>query len=152
MKERNKENFKFAWRVVVAHVVAYMAAGIFAGKVLYCKDWFLNGVLSSIMRPTDAPIVALAPCLQVIRGIIIALILLPLRKAFIEEKYGFLKLGVLVLGLSVFSTFAASQSSFDGFIYMKIPIMEHAIGYPVAILWITLFTGILWLFYKFEKK
>jgi hypothetical protein len=81
-----------------------------------------------------------------------ALVLLPMRKVFTEEKYGFLKLGFLILGLSVLSTFGPAFGSVDGFIYTKLSLMEHIIGYPEAILWITLFTGILWIFYRVEKK
>ena len=150
--KRNEENIKFIWRVIVAHVIAYFVAGILASQTLYCQEWFLNGILSSVMRPANAPVVVLGICLQAIRGLFIALILLPVRKTFTEEKYGFLIFGLLIAGLSVFSTFAAAQSSFDGFIYMKISLMEHIIGYPVAILWVSLFAGILWALYKYEKK
>jgi len=147
-----KENFKFAWRIVAAHVIAYFFAGIFAMQVLHYEDWFSNGVLSLFMRPTSAPIIALGPCLQVLRGIIMALVFLPFRKIITEGKYGFLKMGFLILGLSVFSTFAAATGSVDGFIYTIIPFIEHIKGYPEALLWIALFSGILWIFYKYEKK
>lgn len=80
------------------------------------------------------------------------LVLLPLRKAFIDEKHGFLKLWLLIVGLSVFSTFAAAMGSIDGFIYTKVPAIEQVLGYPEAFLWATLLVGILWAFYKFEKK
>jgi hypothetical protein len=152
MSIKNKENFKFAWRVVAAHVIAYFIAGIFAMNMFNYQELFINGTLSLFMRPTTAPIVILGPCLQIIRGIIMALVLLPIRKVFTEEKYGFLKLGVLILGLSVLSTFAAAFGSVDGFIYTKLSLMEQIIGYPEAIVWIFLFTGILWILYKFEKK
>jgi hypothetical protein len=147
----NEENFKFVWRVITAHTIAYFIAALFSMK-LFSQEWFLNGTLSQIMRPPTDPVGALGPSLQIIRGIIVALVLLPLRKIFTEEKQGFLKLGLLVLGLSVLSTFAAAQGSIDGFIYMKLSLMEHLIAYPVAFLWIFLFSGILWVFYKYEKK
>ena len=77
---------------------------------------------------------------------------MPVRKVFTDEKYGFIKLGLLVSVFSVLSTFAAAIGSVDGFIYTKASFMEHIIGYPEALLWIFLFTGILWALYKFEKK
>ncbi|MBN2174552.1 MAG: hypothetical protein JW731_10485 [Bacteroidales bacterium] len=104
------------------------------------------------MKPTTAPIVALGPCLQIVRGLIMALVLLPVRKAFTEERYGFLKLGLLIFGLSVLSTFAAAFGSVDGFIYTKLSFLEQIVGYPEAFLWIFLFITILWVLYKFEKK
>jgi hypothetical protein len=147
-----KENFKFAWRVIAAHVIAYFIAGLLAMNLFNYAELFSSGTFSLIMKPTTAPIIALGPCLQIIRGLIMALVLLPLRKIFTEEKYGFLKLGLLISGLSVLSTFSAALGSVDGFIYTKASFMEQIIGYPEAIMWIFLFTGILWIFYKFEKK
>ncbi len=152
MTSQNKENFKFTWRVVAAHVIAYFIAGIFAMKVFNYAELFSKGAMSLIMKPTTDPIVALGPCLQIIRGLIMALVLLPVRKVFTEGKSGFLKLGLLIFGLSVLSTFAAAFGSVDGFIYTRLSFMEHIVGYPEAFLWIFLFIAILWVLYKFERK
>jgi hypothetical protein len=103
------------------------------------------------MKPASATIGALGLGVQIIRGLVMAFVLLPARKVFTVEKCGFLKLGFLVFGLSVLSTFAASQGSIDGFVNSKLPLMEHLIAYPVAFLWVFLFIGILWLFYRNEK-
>lgn len=151
-KSKSVKQFEFVWRVIFAHMIAYFIAGIFSVQVMDYRQWFLNGTISLFMLPVDAPIVALGPALQVIRGMIMALVLLPLRKVFIEEKYGFFKLWWLILGLSVFSTYAAAMGSIDGFIYTKVPFFEQILGYPEAFLWITLFVGFLWVFYRFEKK
>jgi len=150
MKE--KENFTFIWRITAAHVIAYFIAGVFAMYVFNYENLFSSGILSLVMKPITMPIIALGPGLQIIRGIIMALVLLPIRKVFTEGKYGFLKLGLLIFGLSVLSTFSAAFGSFEGFIYTKMPLIEQIIGYPEAIVWISLFMGILWAFYTFEKK
>jgi len=154
MTQKGKENFKFLWRVIAAHVIAYFIAGIFAMNFFDYANKFSSGILSCIMKPVSDPIVALGgTSLQFIRGIIIALILLPLRKVFTEQKNGFLKLGLLILGLSVFSTFGPTFGSIEGLIYTKMSIGEQIImGYPEAIIWISLFVGTLWVLYKFEKK
>jgi hypothetical protein len=153
MKDRNKEKLKFVWRITAAHTIAYFIAGVFAMNLFDYENWFSSGILSCLMKPTTAPIVALGgTSLQIVRGIIIALILLPLRTVFTAERHGFLKLGLLVLGLTVISTFGPAFGSIEGFIYTKMPIIEQIKGYPEAILWISLFIGILWTFYKFEKK
>ena len=149
---KNKENLKFVWRVIVAHVIAYFIAGLIAMNLVNYKELFVSGTFSLFMRPTTEPIVALGVCLQIIRGIVMALVLLPIRKVFTEGKCGFLKLGFLIAGLSVLSTFSAAGGSVDGFIYTKLSFMEHISGYPEAILWISAFVGMLWTFYKFEKK
>jgi hypothetical protein len=153
MTDKNKENFKFVWRVTAAHTIAYFIAGVFAMNVFDYENFFASGILSCFLKPTTAPIVTLGgTSLQVFRGILIALVLLPLRKVFTEEKCGFLKLGLLILGLSVLSTFGAAFGSIEGFIYTKMSVIEQITGYPEAILWISLFIGILWALYKFEKK
>lgn len=152
MTDRNMENIKFAWRITAAHTIAYFCAGIFALLIMDYKDLFSNSAISSFMLPTDTPIVALGPALQIFRGLIMAIVLLPLRKVIITEKNGFVKLWLLVLGFSVFSTFAAAMGSIDGFIYTNVPIIEQILGYPEAFLWTTLFVGIVWALYKFEKK
>ncbi len=152
MTDKYKENFKFVWRITASHTIAYFCAGIFALHVIDYKNWFSESAISSFMLPTDTPIVALGPALQVIRGLIMAFVLLPLRKVFTDEKFGFIKLWLLLIGLSVFSTFAAAMGSIDGFIYTNVPIIEQIIGYPEAFLWTTLFVGIMWIFYKYEKK
>jgi hypothetical protein len=46
--------------------------------------------------------VVLGPGLQIFRGVFLSLVLLPLKNMFIEEKNGFAKLGILILGLSFF--------------------------------------------------
>lgn len=152
MTANNKEYFKFIGRITVAHTIAYFCAGIFALIVIDYEEWFSEGAISTFMLPTDTPIVALGPSLQIIRGLIMGIVLLPFRKEFTAENYGFLKLWLLILGLSVFSTFAAAMGSLDGFIYTNVPILEQILGYPEALLWATLFVGILWAFYTYEKK
>jgi len=152
MKDNHMENLKFTWRIIAAHTIAYFFAGIFALFVIDYKNWFSDSAISSFMLPTNTPIVALGPALQIIRGLIMAMVLLPLRKAFIDGKFGFIKLWILIWGLSVFSTFAAAMGSLDGFIYTNVPIIDQIMGYPEAFIWTTLFVGFLWLFYKYEKK
>ena len=104
------------------------------------------------MYPVDAPIVALGPVLQIFRGIILALLLLPLRKTFFEEKYGLLKLGVIIIGLSLLSTIGPTMGSYDGYIYTKIPYMYQILGYPEAVIYVLLFIAILYGANKYGHK
>ena len=90
--------------------------------------------------------------LQLFRGIIIALILLPLRKTFFEEKYGFLKLTLIIFGFSIVSTYAAAITSIEGLIYLKVPIIYHIKGIPEGIIWLSLFIGILFISIKYSHK
>ena len=151
MFENKKGLGFFIWRISYSHVIAYFIAGIFAVLVMGYQEHYLSESLS-FMHPVDSAIVALGPSLQIFRGLILSLILLPLKKTFTEEKNGFLKLGILILGLSLFSTIGPTLGSFDGFIYTNIPFMYQILGYPESFLYVLLFTSILWLSYNKQKK
>jgi hypothetical protein len=143
---------KYFWQITYAHTVAYFIAGIFALAVMNYRDLFATEIISSFMRSVDEPIVALGPLLQIFRGILLALILLPLRKTFFEEKHGLIKLGIIILGLSLLSTIGATIGSFEGYIYTKIPFMYQLLGYPEAIIYVLLFIGILGVSIKYSDR
>ncbi len=149
---RTGDIITFMWRITYSHVIAYFIAGIFALYVLNYKELFATEEMSLLMRPVTHPLVALGPFLQVFRGILLSLCLLPIRKFILGEKHGFAILGILVLGLSLISTIGATPGSFEGYIYTIIPPVNQIVGYAEAILYILLFTGILWVSYTYEKK
>jgi len=128
-----------------------MIAGIFAMAFMNYEELFLTEALA-FMRPTTDPIVALSMALQLFRGIIYGLVLYPLRKAFFEEDKGYLKLGLIFLGLTVLATFGPQLGSFDGFVFTTYPLFYHLLGYPEALIWIISFVGILKLSNKYEHK
>jgi len=150
--EKKDNLIQYFWRITYAHTIAYFLAGIFALLVMDYKEFFKTEAIASFMLSVDAPIVGLGPFLQIFRGIIIALILLPLRKAFFEEKYGLIKLGLITIGLSLLSTIGPTIGSFEGYIYTKIPFMYQIIGYPEAILYVVFFIGILFISIKYSQK
>jgi hypothetical protein len=143
---------KYFWQVTYAHTIAWFIAGVFASKVLNYETLYLSDIASSFMRPVNEPIVALGLSLQIFRGIIIGFVILPLRKVFFEEKHGFLKLAGILVGLSLISTFGPTWGSFDGYIFTKLPVMYHIIAYPEAIIYFTLFVGILFVSMKYQHK
>ena len=74
-REMNKkENGSFVWRVTYAHVIAYFIAGLFAVTFLGYREAYATATLSVLMRQVNEPIVALGPALQILRGLIIALV------------------------------------------------------------------------------
>jgi hypothetical protein len=150
--EKKSDVVRYFWQIIYAHTIAYFIAGIFAVVVVNYRELFATEIISSFMHPVNLPIVALGPLLQIFRGIIIALILLPLRKIFFEEKNGLLKLGLIIIGLSLLSTIGPTMGSFDGYIYTKIPYMYQILGYPEAIIYVLLFIGILAVSIKYTHK
>jgi len=150
--EKKCNTVQYFWQIIYAHTIAYFIAGIFAVVAVNYRELYSTEIISSFMHPVDMPIVALGPLLQVFRGIIIALILFPLRKTFFEEKNGLLKLGLIIIGLSLLSTIGPTMGSFDGYIYTKIPYMYQISGYPEAIIYVLLFVGILAVSKKYAHK
>jgi hypothetical protein len=141
----------FSWRVTAAHTVAYFLAGIFAVAAMGYRELFGVGELS-FMRSTDSPWVAAGPGLQLVRGFCLSLILYPFRSVFVDTKYGWGKFWMLSFGLSYLFTFAAATGSFEGFIYTTLSIETHLIGIPEVLLYLSLFTALLWAWYEKPKK
>lgn len=131
----------FVGRVMAAHVLAYFIAGIFALVAMDYRTLYASEHLSMYMRPVDSPWVALGPSLQVFRGIILGLVLLPFRTMFAPGWTGFGRLALLTLGLSFVSTIGPTPGSFDGLIYTVLPLRYHLLGVPETLLYVGLFSG-----------
>ena len=141
--ENKKSTPLFFWQIISAHTVSYTIAGVIALYLFNYRALWEMEAMSVFYRAIDTPIVALGPFLQIFRGIIVALILLPLRKTFFEEKHGLLKLGLVILGFSIISTYGAVIASFEGLIYLDLPLSVHLWGIPEGLIWLSLFIGIL---------
>ncbi|MDR2813845.1 MAG: hypothetical protein LBB79_04215 [Prevotellaceae bacterium] len=150
--EKKLSVVKYFWQIIYAHTIAYFLAGLFALFVVNYRDLFATEIISSFMRPVDEPIVALGPILQIFRGIVMALVLLPLRATFFEQKNGLVKLGLIIIGFSLLSTIGPTMGSLDGYIFTKIPYMYQLLGYPEAAIYVLLFIGILKVSIKYEHK
>ena len=149
MEQRNR--LTFYWRIASAHTISYFIAGIFAVIFLNYDELFNTGPLS-FMRATDSPWVAAGPGLQIIRGILLGLILFPFISIFLDTKNGWLNFWILNFGLSYILTISAAVGSFEGIIYTNIPLKTHLLGLPEILLYTTLFTVMLWGWYKKPVK
>ena len=144
---------KYFWQVTSAHTISYFLAGIIAVVFFDYQEWWASEYISAFYRDIESPIVALGGgFLQIFRGIFVALILLPVRKTFFEEKYGLLKLALIVFGFSIVSTFGAVITSFEGLIYLKVPLSYHIKGIPEGLIWLSLFIGVLYLSIRYAHK
>lgn len=144
---------KYFWQVTYAHTISYFIAGLIAVTFFDYRELWATEVIKVFYRDINSPIVALGGgLLQIPRGIIVALVLLPLRKVFFEEKFGLLKLALIIFGFSVVSTFSAAVTSYEGLIYLSAPFIFHIRGIPEALIWLSLFIGILFIAIKFSHK
>lgn len=137
----------FIWRVVSTHTISYFFVGIFALLFMNYKEQFAAEIMTTIMRPFDSPWVAIGSGLQIFRGIIIALVLLPFKEILISRN-GWIKLAGLIFGLSYISTIGPTFGSFEGYIYTKIPLQYHLLGIPETLLYVFLFSISFYLWHK----
>ena len=151
--EKKQGLVKYFWVITYAHTISYFVAGVIAITFFDYHDWWATEAFTAFYRDLSMPIIALGGgFLQIFRGIIVALILLPLRKTFFEEKYGLLKLALIIFGFSIVSTYGAVITSFEGLIYLKVPLIYHIRGIPEGIIWLSLFIGILFISIKYSHK
>lgn len=151
MNERN-DPLLFIWRIASIHVIAYFLAGVLALTVLAYGEWFTEGSMEGIMRPVDSPWVAVGPGLQILRGIIIALVLYPFREVFLIPRNGWLKLWLLIVGLSYISTIGPTFGSFEGYIYTRASLAEHLLGIPEMLIYSFLFSFSVCAWYRKPRK
>jgi hypothetical protein len=140
----------FCWRIIAAHMIAYLIAASIA-QIYYRPVWD-TGIISSVMRPMNSPMVALGPALQSINAFFIAVILFPLRTLIINRKNGWITLLLLVAGFSIFTPQAPAPGTFEGFLYTKFSLFEHLIGLPECLIYSFLFSTGFFQWYKNPKK
>jgi len=152
METKNLTFGTFFWRISASHMVTYFLAGIFAYNLLNYKELFETGPLSCFMRSTDTPWIAAGPALQIIRGLIFTLALWPFRSTILENKTGWLKLWILIVGLCILSTTAACPGSVEGMFYTIIPFKDQIIGYLEVVPQTCLFSLLVVFWYHYPKK
>ncbi len=146
------EKFKFGtffWRITSSHMITYFVMGIIAANLLNYKEVFDS---SDTLRAYDSPWIAAGAALQVIRGLIISLALWYFKESFLYQKYGWLKLWGLIVGLSILSTAGAAPGSIEGFIYTTIPVADQINGFIEVIPQIGLFSLLVFYWYERPKK
>ncbi|MCM1035642.1 MAG: hypothetical protein NC038_08485 [Paludibacter sp.] len=151
MTKGNHNFIDFLWRTTYAHTIAYFVAGLLAVTLLGYREHYASESLSVLMRPVDAPITALGPALQIVRGMLMAIVLYPFRSVIFSHN-GWWKLALLILGLSQLCTIGPTPGSFDGVIYTKLPMQYHLLGLPEAVVYVLLFTGIMAFSYTTRKR
>ena len=152
MSSNTKSFWQFSWRVIACHVVSYFIFGLFFSLIFNYKDAYVNSILSSFMKPTTSPWVAIGPSLQIIRGFVFALVLWPMKDFFINNKKGWLTLWLLFVGLAILGTTGPVSSSIEGLIYTKIPVYYQLLGLPEVLLQTFAFSYFLVYWYKHPKK
>jgi len=142
----------FFWRITSTHMLTYFIMGIIASTLMNYKGAFENPPMSYLMKPIDSPWVAAGPVLQVLRGFVFSVALWLFRDNFLNVKKGWLKLWILIIGLSILSTTGATPGSIEGFIYTKIPVFTQMKGYFEVVPQTFLFSILVYYWYKKPGK
>ena len=151
MNER-KDYLTFFWRISSIHVIAFFVAGIAASLLLNYEKELTTGILSTFMRPMSSPWMAIGPALEIFRGFIIAFVLYPFKDIFLTSKNGWIKLWLLIIGLSYLSTIGPAFGSFDGYLYTTVDLKYHLMGIPEMLLYTFLFSFFVCFWYKKPRK
>jgi hypothetical protein len=90
---------KYFWLVTYAHTISYFCAGVIAITFFDYREWWATDAFKAFYRDINSPLISLGGgFLQILRGLIVALVIFPLRKTFFEEKKGLLKLALIIFG------------------------------------------------------
>lgn len=138
----------FARRFTITHVVTYTVVGIAFLWLMPYEEFFLKDTGVS-WRPLDSPIVQAAPLLQFIRGAFLSVVIYPFRGVIIKSPRGWLKLFILIWGLTLVGAVNAGGGSIEGLIYTAEPLESHLVGIPEVTVQMALFS---WLFVRWENR
>jgi hypothetical protein len=108
-------------KTVVVHTVTYFVAGILAFTLFDYAARFADPRLGGFLRPTDAPIVAAGPALQVVRGLLFGVVFYLLRVPLFSRPRGWLTMWLMLVIVGIFSTFGPAPGSIEGLIYTTLP-------------------------------
>ena len=122
----------FVGRLTLMHVVSYVGAGVLFSVVLgaYAAA-YSSPAVSAYVRPTNDPLLAYAPLVQLVRGPIVALALWPFRSAVITRPWGWAVLFGVLLALQ---EIAAPGGVMESLIYTKVPVWFQLLNVPEVVL------------------
>lgn len=152
MDKKNDRFLTFCWRATALHVFSYTTAGLIAFSLIDYETFFSSGVLATFMRPVSAPLVALGPCLQIIPGLVLSMMLFPFRSVFLGSKNGWASLLLLIAGFSIFSPQIPGPGTFEGVVYTQASMAEHLLSLPETIIYSLLFSTGLVCWFKFPNR
>jgi len=121
-------------KAVVVHTVTYGIVGTLAYMIFDYPRLFAETELRFIMRPITDPRVKLALLFQPIRGAMFGIAFVILRQPFLNDRGGWLTLWIVLILLSILSSFGPNTTSIEGMLFTKIPLRIHLVGLPEILL------------------
>ena len=74
---RTKESLKFVLYVAIVHCVTYFICGVIFSRLMRYSCWWEQPVICDYFRDFEGGASAIGPFVQIIRGLLYGLILLP---------------------------------------------------------------------------
>ena len=139
-------------KTVVAHTVTYFVTGVLAFVLLDYQRLYAETDLRHVMRPTTDPLVMAGPLFQPLRGLIFGVAFALLRRSWLRQPNGWLRLWAVLVALSILSTFGPSPGSIEGMIYTTLPLGLHAIGLPEVLIQSLLLAVVLFFWVSHPEK
>jgi hypothetical protein len=122
-----------AVKSVVVHTVTYFFVGALAFWLFDYPTLYSRTDMIGFIRHTTDPMVMAGPLFQPIRGFVFALVIYPLRRAFLERSNGWVLLWWVLVALGVISAFGAAPGSIEGLVYTRISVPHQLIGLPEVV-------------------
>lgn len=126
----NRTPIKFVVTTTIYHLITYFIFGFIASSVFNYKQFFELPIIQDYYKAFGSVSNLLGPLIQIVRGLLFGLVLLPFVGFLKETKFGWLYLWFLFVGIGIIGTPAAAPASIEGLIYTKIPLWFHLIGLP----------------------
>lgn len=139
----------FFRRYITVHVLLYLLVGIIFMNLMNYEEVFNTNEHFSNFRELDSPIVRASILFQIIRGFLVALIIIPFRETIMKSRFGWLMLFGVLFGGTVVLNQSAASGTIEGFIYTTTSFKEHLSGMPEVIVQSL---GISYLFWLWERK
>lgn len=114
-----KERSKFIFKITIVHIITYVVCGI----IFMTLFDYQSTLAQAGMRDTNSLIVGLAPVFQIVRGVLFGIVLWLFRNSFINSKYGWLIIWMMIVIVGIVNTPSTAPGSIEYFIYYK-PVSE----------------------------
>lgn len=129
-KSASGSALRFVASATFIHAVTYFIFGIVFSSMLDYPNLFGQPVIRDYYRPFGSVSNYIGPLIQIARGALFGVVLLPFRKVMEESRYGWLYVWALFVGVGILGTPAAAPSSIEGLVYTRLPTWFHLIGFP----------------------
>lgn len=136
-------NLKFILKTTWLHIVTYILCGIIFSSIFNYHNLFAIDGVDKFMREFEGLSTLLGPLVQIIRGVLFGLVLLLFKDTFINKKYGWLRLWIILGIIGIINTPAPAPFSIEGLVYTKLPLEFHLKGAPEVLIQTLLFSYLL---------